>query len=271
MNPIATLIAAQIDRWRVPGTPLVIGLCGTQASGKSTASAQLAAHFTEHGLRAGVMSLDDLYLSRAARRELAANIHPLFATRGPPGTHDVALGIDILDKVRRGEAVNLPRFAKALDEPLPQGEWPLLAGCDIFLFEGWCVGARPQDAATLVEPVNALERDEDADGIWRRYFTAHLAGLTGDLFARIDRLIYLRPPSLDVVYQWRCQQEHELIAKAGPEGAPAAMSDAQIAHFISHYERMTNHIAADMPGYADMVIQLDAARVPVDFGFHVSS
>jgi D-glycerate 3-kinase len=162
--------------------------------------------------------------------------------------------------VRRGEPVHLPRFAKALDEPLPESEWPFLAACDVFLFEGWCVGARPQDQAALVEPVNALEREEDADGIWRRTFTAHLAGPTGDLFTRVDRLIYLRPPSFDVVYQWRCQQEHELIAKAGPAGAPAAMSDEQIARFIAHYERMTNHIAVDMPGYADLVVQLGEAR-----------
>ncbi len=261
MNPIATLIAAQIDRWRVAGAPLIIGLCGTQASGKSTASAQVAAHFTAQGLRVGVMSLDDLYLSRAKRRELAADVHPLFATRGPPGTHDVALGIAVLDKVRRGEATRLPRFAKALDEPLPESEWPLLAaGCDIFLFEGWCVGARPQTEAALVPPVNALEREEDADGIWRHFFTAHLAGPTGELFSRIDRLIYLRPPSFSVVYKWRCQQEHELIARAGTAGAPAAMSDTQIARFIAHYERMTNHITTDMPAHADLVIQLGEAR-----------
>jgi D-glycerate 3-kinase len=261
MNPIATLIAAHIDRWRIAGEPLIIGLCGTQASGKTTACAQVAAYFAEQDLRVGVMSLDDLYLSRTARRALAATVHPLFATRGPPGTHDVALGIDVLDKVRRGEAVHLARFSKALDEPLPESEWPqLAAGCDVFLFEGWCVGARPQDAVALAEPVNALEREEDADSIWRRYFTAHLAGPTGDLFSRIDRLIYLHPPSFDVVYQWRCQQEHELIAKAGPAGAPAAMNDVQIARFIAHYERMTNHIITEMPSRADLVIQLGEGR-----------
>lgn len=264
MNPIATLIAAQALHWRTPGEPLIIGICGTQASGKSTASAQVAAHLSGQGLRVGVMSLDDLYLSSAARRALAESIHPLFVTRGPPGTHDVGLGMEVLDAVRAGKSVRLPRFAKALDEPLPVSEWPLLeAGCDVFLFEGWCVGARSQDDADLSMPANALEADEDPDAIWRRYFNNHLGGATGDLFSRIDRLIYLRPPSFEVVYTWRCQQEHELIAAADPAGAPAAMSDTQIARFIAHYERMTRHMMAEMPPRADLLIQLDEARAIV--------
>lgn len=261
MNPIATQIAAHAVRWHVPGTPLIIGVCGTQASGKTTACGEVAEHLRAQGLRVGVMSLDDLYLGRAARRALADSIHPLFVTRGPPGTHDTGLGIEVLDAVRDGRAVRLPRFAKALDEPLPQSEWPRLeAGCDIFLFEGWCIGAKPQSDAELHEPVNALEADEDTDATWRQYFNDHLGGATADLFSRIDRLIYLRPPSFEIVYQWRCQQEHELIAAAGPGGAPAAMSDPQIARFTAHYERMTRQMMDVMPGYADLTIQLNEAR-----------
>jgi D-glycerate 3-kinase len=261
MFAIAERIAAQIGVWRKAGEPLILGLCGTQASGKTTACAQLSDHFSAQGLRVGMMSLDDLYLGRAARAELALRIHPLYQTRGPAGTHDVALGLDVLGKVRRGKAVSLPRFAKALDEPFPQSEWPrLAAGCDLFLFEGWCVGAKPQSEAALIEPVNALERDEDPDGIWRRAINAHLGGPTAALFEQIDRLVYLRPPSFEIVFQWRCEQEHELIAKAGPAGAPAAMSDTQIARFIAHYERTTRHIAAEMPARADLTIQLGNAR-----------
>jgi len=38
------------------------------------------------------------------------------------------------------------------------------------------------------------------------------------------------------------------------------MSDAEVTTFVSHYERLTRHILEDMPGYADLVLQLDAAR-----------
>ena len=261
MNPIAALIADHIEQWRIEDEPLIVGICGTQASGKSTASAQVAAHFEAQGLNVAILSLDDLYTGRAARAELAARVHPLFVTRGPAGTHDVALGLEVFAKLKRGDPVHLPRFAKGLDEPLPRSEWPLISmRCDVVLFEGWCVGALPQGEGALAEPVNMLERTEDPHGIWRRAINAHLGGPTRALFDVIDRLIYLRPPSFDIVYQWRCQQEHEMIAKAGANRPPAAMTDEQIARFIAHYERMTCHIIAEMPARADLLIQLDAAR-----------
>jgi D-glycerate 3-kinase len=261
MNPIGTLIAEHVLRWHVAGEPLIVGVCGTQASGKSTACEQVVEHLTGQGLTAGVLGLDDLYLGRKARSLLAADVHPLFATRGPPGTHDTHLGITTLDTVKRGEAVSLPRFDKRADEPLPREAWPQLnANCDVLLFEGWCVGAKPQREVDLVQPVNELEREEDPDCIWRGAFNSHLAGPTGELFARIDRLIYLRPPGFEIVHTWRCQQEHAYQATDRAEGAPAAMTDEQVARFIAHYERLTRYIITEMPERADLTIQLDAER-----------
>lgn len=264
MNPIATALAGQIQGWLTQGKPLIVGLCGTQASGKSTACAQLAEHFSAQGLTVGVLSLDDLYLGRTVRAGLAEQVHPLFVTRGPPGTHDTAIGIATLDAVKAGRTVMLPRFDKRADEPLSSREWPLLDGpCDLLLFEGWCVGAAPVPAGLLAQPVNDLERMDDPDGIWRQYWNAHLAGETADLFARIDRLAYLRPPSFEVVHKWRCEQEQRYQAQDGVQRAAAAMTDEQVARFIAHYERLTRWIMEEMPGRADVTIQLDEARSPV--------
>ncbi len=264
MNPIATALAEKIGGWITPGTPLIVGLCGAQASGKSTATAQLAEHFTREGLRVGTLSLDDLYLGRTVRAGLAEQVHPLFATRGPPGTHDTAIGIATLDAVKAGRSVMLPRFDKRADEPLSSRDWPLLEGtCDLLLFEGWCVGAKPVPHDQLVQPANDLERVDDPDGIWRSHWNTHLAGETAALFGRIDRLAYLRPPSFEVVHQWRCEQEHGYQAQDGAQRAAAAMTDEQVARFIAHYERLTRWIMEEMPGRADVTIQLDEARSPV--------
>ena len=70
----------------------MVGLTGPQGSGKSTLAAKLPPLLAARGLRSAVLALDDLYLTHAERRRLAADIHPLLATRGVPGTHDVALG-----------------------------------------------------------------------------------------------------------------------------------------------------------------------------------
>lgn len=263
-NPLTAsleIVAGAVTGWLSAGPrPLILGICGSQGSGKSTLAHGLVEML---GVRAATLSLDDLYLGKAARAALARDIHPLLATRGVPLTHDVALGCAILGAVRAGQPVRLPRFDKAADEPLPEAQWqPVDRPLDLLILEGWCVGAIAQSAADLVTPVNDLERAEDSDGIWRRAVNAALAGPYQALFARIDRLVLLAAPGFDVVQGWRTQQEVELRARLAAEGRdPAlAMSDAQIARFIQHYERITRAILREMPARTDLTLQLDRDR-----------
>src|SRR4029077_10879364 len=87
-----SLFAAAIESARrALGRPILVGLCGSQASGKSTTAGRLAERLGRLGARTLVFSIDDFYLTLPERRELARTIHPLLATRGVPGTHDVAL------------------------------------------------------------------------------------------------------------------------------------------------------------------------------------
>lgn len=252
---VGTLLA-RIAHWRQPGL-YTIGICGAQGSGKSTLVTALAEQLELRGVRVAVLSLDDLYLPRDERHALAAAVHPLFATRGVPGTHDVALGIETIDALRRGEAASLPRFDKGSDDRLPRIEWPLSPHrTQVLLLEGWCLGATAQDEAALARPVNALEAKEDADGVWRSHVNQALAGEYKRLFAQVNRLILLAAPAWDVVAAWREQQEAELRERGGS----AVMSPDQISRFIQHYERLTRHILATMPDYADLTIRLDESR-----------
>jgi D-glycerate 3-kinase len=255
--PLAARIAA---RARASGSLLVVGLCGTQASGKSTLVASLAHLLRAHGLQVALLSIDDLYLGHAERQELARRVHPLLATRGVPGTHDVALGLEILGALAAGRDIELPAFDKAQDDRRSPGSGTRVPpGAQVLLFEGWCVGARPQPEAQLAEPVNALERESDPDGRWRRFANQQLAGEYQRLFARLDWLILLKAPGFESVLAWRTLQEHKLRDRLVAEGQPLArvMSDGQVAHFIAHYERLTRHILEEMPGRADDVIPVE--------------
>lgn len=244
----ADVVAGAVASWRRDGsTPLVVGLCGPQGAGKSTIAAAIAAQ----GGRVAVLSLDDLYLGPAARARLAAAVHPLLRTRGVPGTHDVALGLDVLAKLVAGMPVALPRFDKATDAPRPVADWPVVGPVDAVVFEGWCVGAVAEPAAALAGPVNALERDADPDGRWRRFVNAELAGRYQTLFAALDRLILLRAPDFPTVVGWR---------QAAERAGPRAMTAAGVARFCAHYERLTRHIAGEMPARADLVVTLAADR-----------
>ena len=252
-GPLANWIAG---RHAAAGAPRVIGLCGPQGSGKTTGAEAMRLMLTERGLNTVVLALDDLYLGKAERTELALRVHPLFATRGPPGTHDVALGLGALSALQKAGKMRLPHFDKATDDRAPMEQWPTVAGpADIVIFEGWCVGAVAQEAVELAAPVNALEAEEDPAGVWRRHVNAALAGDYQRLFGRIDGLIQLRAPSFAVVADWRLEQERKLRARTG-----MGMSDAEVRRFIQHYERLTRHIDAEMPCRADVVANLGDDR-----------
>jgi D-glycerate 3-kinase len=145
-------------------------------------------------------------------------------------------------------------------------DWPRVqAPVDVVLFEGWCVGARPQPPADLARPLNALERDEDPQGVWRAHANDALAGPYQALFDRLDLFVLLQAPSFEVVLDWRREQERKLRERLAREGAGAskAMGDEAVARFIAHYERITRWILAEAPGRADIVVRLDAQRRPV--------
>ena len=240
----------------------VIGINGAQGAGKTTFCELMKLTLEEGmGLRVAVIGIDDLYMSRADRQQLAATVHPLFATRGVPGTHYVQLGIDTLEQLAgaTGSTVTLlPRFNKATDEPLPRGQWERFTGRpDVVLFEGWCMGAAPQPLGDLIEPVNDLERTEDPDAVWRSYANLQLKTTYARLFDKISLLVMLKVPSFEKVYEWRELQEHKLRMRTKGTDGLRVMSEAEVARFIAHYERLTRWILQEMPGRADVLFPVN--------------
>lgn len=259
-------LAQAIDAKHRTREHLVVGLCGAQGSGKSTMVRALRALLHAQGVACVVLSLDDLYLTRAERESLASRVHPLLATRGVPGTHDVQLGLELFDALKEARRVALPVFDKALDDRKAIGERvPVRGPVQVVLFEGWCVGAIPQDEAALARPVNALEREHDCNGSWRRFVNETLRGPYQTLFARLDALILLQAPSFDVVFDWRLEQERKLRDRfAATDRAERVMNDEEVARFTAHFERLTRHILSEMPARADAVVTLSERREPID-------
>ncbi|MEQ8514644.1 MAG: hypothetical protein RIC38_03480 [Chromatocurvus sp.] len=244
----------------VTAGPLLVGINGCQGSGKSTLCDYVATRLGAlHACNTVVLSLDDFYLSREERRHLAATVHPLFATRGVPGTHDMSLltkTLDALSGANAGDSVEIPRFDKAADDRRPATAWDRVTGpVDIILLEGWCLGARPE--ASLEAPVNALEAEEDADGCWRQSVNEALKSQFVPLYARVGVWVMLRAPAFDAVYQWRLEQEHKLARTASGE---SVMSDTEVARFIQFYQRLTCHCLATLPRHMDVTYNLDNRR-----------
>ena len=260
-EPVVDMVLARRRR-----CGFLVGICGAQGSGKSTLSTVLAEILRRRGLHVAVLSLDDLYLTHDARRQLGRSVHRLLVTRGVPGTHDAQLGGSLLEALGRSGDVAVPKFDKSKDDRLPESQWSRFEGpADVIVLEGWCVGARPQAPAALIAPVNALERDEDPEAIWRTYANDALAGPYRALFDPLDMLVLLQAPSFEVVLDWRLEQERKLRLRLIAQGADLGrtMSDEAVARFIAHYERITRWILAEMPGRADMVFRLSPERLLV--------
>lgn len=259
-DPLAAVLA---QRARARGATFCVALNGSQGSGKSTLGEYLSASLgNEHGLTAVTLSLDDFYLTHAERQRLAARIHPLLATRGVPGTHDVAL---LLQTIRALSAkstapVAVPRFDKSTDDRAPADQWTLAsAPVDVVLLEGWCLGAHCENRGSLRLPINALERDEDSEVLWRSYCNQQLKDQYEVLYDDLDFWVMLAAPGFEQVLRWRSEQETKLRAAVGGRG-DGLMDEAMLARFVQHFERYTRQCLRDLPQRVDVLLTMDAQR-----------
>ena len=251
-------VSGILDAARDAGRTFAIA--GLQGTGKSTLSAQVAELGREQGLAVVSLSIDDFYLGQAERRRLGRDVHPLCATRGVPGTHDVGLACAVIDALAQGRPTSLPRFDKIADDRIPESQWPRVERADLTILEGWFLKVPPEDPADLDDPINRLERNEDPDGAWRRWSNASLANDYPPLWERLPRLLFLQGPGFDVVPHWRWQQEQTLQAQHPDR---KAMTHPQVMHFVQFFERVSRQAMRTLPSIADRVIRLDAGRNPL--------
>ena len=254
-------LAAWIMDTKRSGETFLVGINGGQGTGKSTLAAYLKiALESGAGWRVAVLSIDDFYLTKAERSRLATDVHPLLQVRGVPGTHDVKLLADYLEKLRnldRDSTLRVLSFDKARDDRADEADWPTVTGpVDLIVLEGWCVGSKPQADQELEKPINFLEENEDAAGVWRTYVNEQLKGRYAEIFVQLDALVFLKVPSFGAVHRWRLEQEEKLLVSK-PKDPSGIMDGNQLARFISHYERITRNNMANLSQRADVVLVLD--------------
>ncbi|MES1156833.1 MAG: kinase [Alphaproteobacteria bacterium] len=252
-HPVHRLIDEAIARAHAADSdlPPLIGVGGAQGSGKTT----LCRVYAEAHPRVAHFSLDDVCKTKAEREAMASALNPLCVTRGPPGTHDLDLADGVILALEDGEDTALPRFDKATDDRTPRDAWPLFIGQpEAILVDGWCMGALRESGASRAQPINALEAEEDADGVWRRLIENALVTDYASFFSQFDAIIYLQAPSFEIVRRWRGQQEEEMLGRA-----MTAEESFKLDRFIQHYERVTRSMLAGNLR-ADWIVRLDENR-----------
>ena len=247
----------------------VIGLSGGQGAGKSTITDILKFILKKKfSLELCVFSIDDFYKTKKERKQMSEDIHPLFLTRGVPGTHDVNLIEKTLSKLKKQKfkTVLIPKFDKSADDRFIKSKWTKISKApNIIIFEGWCVGAIKQNEKILKKPINLIERKYDKSLKWRKTVNNHLKNNYKKLFNKIDKLVYLKAPSFNHIFQWRVHQEQKLKLTSKNK---KIMSKSKIKNFIMFYERITRQMMKDFYKISDLAIFLDKSHRSIKMKFY---
>ncbi len=237
----------------------IFGLAGGQGAGKSTITEILKFILkNKYGLDLCIFSIDDFYKTKQERKKMSKVVHPLFLTRGVPGTHDVNLIMKTFNNLtkKKFKSVLIPKFDKSKDDRAKKTKWlKVKRPPHIIIFEGWCIGAKQQKNEELKKPINYIEKEHDSNLEWRKKVNYYLKNSYQKIFQKIDKLIYLKAPSFNHIFEWRLLQEQKLkLTSKNKE----IMSKKEIRKFIMFYERITKQMMQDFPKISNLTIFLDS-------------
>ncbi len=244
---LVRVLVQHIQQYRLK----VFAISGAQGSGKKTLAGALKEALQQCGICVGVVSLDDYYLSRRERAQLAEQVHPLLINRGVPGTHQITRLQQDVTAHLAGQPVTLPRFDKALDDVM--ADLPL-RHYDVLIIEGWCLGALPQNAAELAVPVNALDLLPDA-ARWRQFQNNQLQQHYQPLWSLLQPMLYLQAPDWPTVCAWRQQQEAALWRERG-----VGMDKVALFKFMLPFQRWTEAMLRGELAGQPLLLALDKNR-----------
>ena len=128
---------------------------------------------------------------------------------------------------------------------------------DVIIFEGWCVGARPEINKTLKKPINSLEKTNDQSLIWRKHVNQQLKTKYKKLYSQLNCMIYLKAKSFGLLQKWRLKQEKKLWLKTKKKSRHKIMSKGDVINFMQTYQRITQNMFKNMPKYASIILNLN--------------
>jgi len=256
--PVSFWISKRVNKKKT----LIIGLAGGQGSGKTTISSILTLILKKYfKLNVFKISIDDFYKTRKDRKLLSKNKHPLFMTRGVPGTHDIDLMLNFFKKIKdkNFKSLPVPIFDKAIDDRCPKSLWyKIKTKPDVVIFEGWCVGARAQSSNQLKKPINSLEKVYDQGIKWRTHVNNQLKNKYKTLFNQLDGLLYLKAKNFNLLREWRLKQERKLRLSTKNKKNLKIMSSRDVVNFMQTYQRITQQMFKDAVKSSSIIMDLNS-------------
>lgn len=250
-----------INKKKIKGETLFVGLAGGQGSGKTTISTMILLILKKYfKMKVFKISIDDFYKTREERIKMSKKIHPMLKTRGVPGTHDVNLILKFFKNIEKikFKKFSLPKFDKSIDDRCKKKLWYQVKDKpDIVILEGWCVGARASKKYELKKPLNVLEANLDKNKKWRNFVNLQLNKSYKKLFSQLNLLIYLKAKNFRILKEWRLKQEKKLRIKFRKNKSSKIMSKEEVLKFMMTYQRITEQMFKSCPKYCSAVLFLN--------------
>jgi len=145
--PLTRFLYKQSMGDRFQNSAIILGIQAHQGCGKTTfcdVISFLSKNY--YDLNVSSLSIDDIYLTFNDLNGVR-KMDSRFKFRGPPGTHDLNLGTEILQNVKNLKTnYELPRYNKSANGGLgdrAEVGVSIFRPVDVLIFEGWFLGAEP--------------------------------------------------------------------------------------------------------------------------------
>lgn len=178
--------------------------------------------------------------------------------RGNPGTHDISLLNEVLEKLALKEGiVSIPNYDKLLNqgkgERRPIKDWSQVnLPIDLVIVEGWMLGFEALEESKLSR-IHSQSAEEDkvllsqlGAQYSKPYFRQHsIDSLSfincelkkySNLFNKLDLMIVLKGSKLDDVFTWREQQEFQALKSiSGKHERSMGLKSEEIKRFVERF------------------------------------
>ena len=254
---LALPLLSLLERAAASGDRHVIGLSALPGCGKSTLGHWIEAAGACVQTSIAVVSIDDFHWP-GERMEVRMAGNPWDAPRALPGSHDLALLHESLDRWQASGTLQVPCFERSLrDGKGDRAGWRELQP-QVVLLEGWFLGVGPwteqqeADAAAIAQASPLTPTPEEL--AYRPTICAALRDYT-PLWDRLASLWHLRAPSTASTVTWKEQQDALMQRTTG-----VRMEAAMFRQFVRMLQLAILPTALQSIPRADTVVRIDASR-----------
>ena len=257
ISGLALPLLNRLERAAASGDRQLIGLSALPGCGKSTLGSWIEAAAAEVQVSVAVVSLDDFYWPGDAM-EARMQGNPWNAPRALPGSHDLELLHESLDRWQASGTLQVPRFERALRDGMgDRADWRDRQA-DVVLLEGWFLGVDPWTAQQEVDDAaihRASSLEPTAEELaYRPVVCAALHHYT-PLWDRLRCLWHLQAPSTAATVRWKEQQDALMQRRTGV-GMEATLFD----QFVRMLQLAILPSALQAIPRAEVVVRLDGIR-----------